>query len=206
MSVPPDEVYLRFELNIKNKQTMRDAIDDFFGSVTLHDGICEICVPTKRGLTVVKKMEITEPPKVVCIVLNRFIHGVNIHIKLDHHVRFEDRLRREELFVINENDGKSPDGHYRLVSMIEHIGQSSDSGHYIAICASNDGSYFRFDDSTVTPISVENMLKSKPYVLFYQWEQNEIMEKAAGQTAYCKNADNWIKSNHPFEVRFFFSC
>lgn len=55
-------------------------------------------------------------------------------------MEFEKILHREKLIEKNENDEDevSPEGYYRLVSIIEHLGQSANVGHYIAICASND--------------------------------------------------------------------
>lgn len=38
---------------------------------------------------------------------------------------------------------------YRLVSMVTHIGQSANMGHYTAIALAANGLYYQFDDSNV---------------------------------------------------------
>ena len=39
---------------------------------------------------------------------------------------------------------------YKLVSMITHMGQSVNCGHYTAIALAANGSYYQFDDSSVS--------------------------------------------------------
>lgn len=39
---------------------------------------------------------------------------------------------------------------YKLVSMVTHIGHSVDCGHYTAIALAANGSYYQFDDSSVS--------------------------------------------------------
>ncbi len=49
--------------------------------------------------------------------------------------------------------------------MITHIGSSPNCGHYTAIAADSNGSFYQFDDSYVRPISLQTALNSDAYVI-----------------------------------------
>ena len=57
---------------------------------------------------------------------------------------------------------------YRLTSLITHVGPSPNCGHYTAIGEAPNGSYYRFDDMSVNPTSVQNVLNTSAYVIFYE--------------------------------------
>lgn len=46
---------------------------------------------------------------------------------------------------------------YRLVSMVTHMGQSINCGHYTAIALAANGSYYQFDDNSVSLLRVEKL-------------------------------------------------
>jgi ubiquitin carboxyl-terminal hydrolase 10 len=57
---------------------------------------------------------------------------------------------------------------YELVSSITHHGRDPHRGHYTAHAKHGSGQWFRFDDDTVTPVSVNTVLHDEAYVLFYK--------------------------------------
>merc|ERR1719431_1805172 len=57
---------------------------------------------------------------------------------------------------------------YRLVSMINHVGPSPNCGHYTSIGEAANGTFYRFDDATVHPTSLQNALNTSAYVIFYE--------------------------------------
>ena len=68
---------------------------------------------------------------------------------------------------------------YRLVSLIDHVGPSTNCGHYTAIGEAPNGSYYRFDDSSVNQISVVN---TSAYVVFYEMSRecrDEYLNRSA---------------------------
>lgn len=86
---------------------------------------------------------------VLYIMLKRFertedgsIEG--IQTKLDHRVQIEEFI---SIPGIEEQ--------YQSSSVINHIGNSMDQGHYTTICRTNNNQYFEFDDSHVNSRSIE---------------------------------------------------
>ena len=59
---------------------------------------------------------------------------------------------------------------YRLAALVEHIGASPRSGHYVAFAQqdADAGSWLRFDDTTVQACSLESVLSRPAYILAYQ--------------------------------------
>ena len=59
---------------------------------------------------------------------------------------------------------------YRLAALVEHIGASPRSGHYVAFAQQGAaaGSWLRFDDTTVQACSLESVLSRPAYILAYQ--------------------------------------
>lgn len=62
----------------------------------------------------------------------------------------------------NNNDVEDvlglPEHDYRLVSVVSHYGATTSSGHYVAdVYRFDQGSWFRYDDTVVTPINELNV-------------------------------------------------
>ena len=55
---------------------------------------------------------------------------------------------------------------YDLFAVSQHYGTTG-GGHYTAVCR-NNGNWYNYDDSSVTPTSFKACLSSAAYVLFYR--------------------------------------
>ena len=58
---------------------------------------------------------------------------------------------------------------YELIGVVQHYGESSMSGHYVAYCKSKfDNNWYKFNDSIVTKVNSNEMYTCGiPYLLFY---------------------------------------
>lgn len=61
---------------------------------------------------------------------------------------------------------------YRLVAMITHLGASQHCGHYTAIGITDTGGYYQFDDSCVRPLSLQSVLNTNAYIIFYELDDS----------------------------------
>ena len=59
---------------------------------------------------------------------------------------------------------------YKLIEVIEHLGQSGESGHFIACCKHFDGEWYIFSDSSVYHVGREYQKTGIPYLIFYERE------------------------------------
>ena len=65
---------------------------------------------------------------------------------------------------------------YTIYGVITHIGESGQSGHFIAFCKSPvDGKWYKYNDSIVSEIkdfNLEVVNFQTPYILFYERKVN----------------------------------
>ncbi len=102
-------------------------------------------------------------PNILILILNRGV-GIQFKIKLEYYESID--LNK----YIIQKDIKSMI--YDLYGVVTHLGESGDSGHFVASCKSPcDNKWYRYNDSIVFPI---NHIKSEiidfgtSYILFYQ--------------------------------------
>lgn len=70
------------------------------------------------------------------------------------------------------------------MSVVTHYGISQNCGHYTAVGQSSDGEYYSFDDNTVRPIPVSDVLGSNSYIMFFE---KDITEEISASTASTSN-------------------
>jgi len=95
-------------------------------------------------------------PKIMILFLDR---GFNNSFRCE--VTFPEKFNMREFADI---DG----GEYHLIGVIEHLGPSSNSGHFIAICKHFDGNWYLFSDSTIIGPNKNYKKEGEPYLLFYR--------------------------------------
>lgn len=53
------------------------------------------------------------------------------------------------------------------MSVLVHHGQTSNSGHYFCFVRNSNNSWYLMDDSHVSQVPLDEVLRQKAYVLFY---------------------------------------
>ena len=151
-------------LDIRQADNIDSALQGYFRRENLGQGEnmykCEKC---QQKVPATKQYKIERPPLVLCIQLKRFnlMGGKNGRpvtlarkINISNHVRWAA--------------SKSIAVEYRLVSMINHVGPSPNCGHYTSIGEAANGTFYRFDDASVHPTSLQSALHTSAYVIFYE--------------------------------------
>ena len=116
---------------------------------------CEKCQKENDTICYTK---ICIAPKILILFLDR---GENNQFMCD--VDFPKELDINEF--LEEKSKK-----YKLIEVIEHLGQSGDSGHFIACCKHFDGKWYIFSDSSVYLIGHDYKKNGIPYLVFYERE------------------------------------
>ena len=116
---------------------------------------CGQCNTSREGKSINK---ICISPKIMILFLDR---GLNNRFMCD--VDFP-----EELDINNFLETKG--NKYKLIGVIEHLGQSGESGHFIANCKHFNGEWYIFSDSSIHPTQKEYKQYGVPYLLFYRRE------------------------------------
>uniref|UniRef100_A0A0N4ZUB1 ubiquitinyl hydrolase 1 n=1 Tax=Parastrongyloides trichosuri TaxID=131310 RepID=A0A0N4ZUB1_PARTI len=121
-----------------------------------HELTCSSCL-TKVKMK--KQFRIERQPNTLIVNLKRFmVYSSNSSKKLSKGVDFP----LTDFRIVENGDT------YECYAMVNHIGDIN-NGHYIA-CAKIDGTWHVFDDINVEEITVDQIDKTNPYILFYRKE------------------------------------
>ena len=116
---------------------------------------CSKCNSSRDGKSINK---VCIAPKIMILFLDR---GLNNRFMCD--VDFP-----EELDINNYLETKG--NKYKLIGVIEHLGQSGESGHFIANCKHFNNEWYIFSDSSIYPTKNKYNKYGTPYLLFYRRE------------------------------------
>ena len=141
-----------FKVDILDCFKLDEKPNLFVGNNQIYCGKCN----TSRDGKSINKICIS--PKIMIIFLDR---GLNNRFMCD--VDFP-----EELDINNYLETKG--NKYKLIGVIEHLGQSGETGHFIANCKHFNGEWYIFSDSKIYPTKNNYNKYGIPYLLFYRRE------------------------------------
>lgn len=136
-------------LKIVNTNMVEEVIDLFFKRESLHYFKCDACNMGEVSAT--KLLSFQRAPNALCSQQKRFIQK---------HITFTSYLDLSKY--------SSRKLEYRLSTVIVHSDHDIDRGHYIAIDSSGIGRYYEFNDQRVREITIEEVLATREYTLFYE--------------------------------------
>uniref|UniRef100_A0A665WU63 Ubiquitin carboxyl-terminal hydrolase n=1 Tax=Echeneis naucrates TaxID=173247 RepID=A0A665WU63_ECHNA len=123
------------------------------------------CPNCKQHQQATKKLDLWSLPPVLVVHLKRFSYSRYMRDKLDSFVDFPLRDLDMSEFLINPNAGPC---RYDLIAVSNHYGGMG-GGHYTAYAKNkDDGKWYNFDDSSVSPANEDQIVSKAGYVLFYQ--------------------------------------
>ncbi|GAU43480.1 hypothetical protein TSUD_244020 [Trifolium subterraneum] len=142
--------------------SLEDALKQFTSIETLDGENKYHCVRCKSYEKAKKKMAVSEAPNVLTIALKRFRSGK--YGKLNKPIRFPEILDLAPFM-----SGTSDLAIYRLYGVVVHLDtrNASYSGHYVCYVKNFQNSWFKIDDSVVTPVELETVLTKGAYMLLY---------------------------------------
>eukprot|EP01055_Gregarina_sp_Pseudo9_P005230 Gregarina_sp_Pseudo_9__5229@NODE_586_length_2544_cov_16_241118_g553_i0_p1_GENE_NODE_586_length_2544_cov_16_241118_g553_i0NODE_586_length_2544_cov_16_241118_g553_i0_p1_ORF_typecomplete_len746_score125_61UCH/PF00443_29/1e42UCH/PF00443_29/2_9e03UCH_1/PF13423_6/4_8e15OSD/PF03392_13/0_073_NODE_586_length_2544_cov_16_241118_g553_i0612298 len=190
------EVVNDYVLSLNGTKTLEQALSRHFAPETLDDANksdCDKCKSKQR-----KRLEkrILVPPNVLVLVVKRSLWTPQVSLISGFHGLTKDNrtlqvpttLDIAPLMTFSAGGGKAispsaPDASaasasegsysqiehkYQISSAVVHHGVPM-AGHYVAICRSPSGQYFKYNDESVTPVHEERLSKelSKAYIYFY---------------------------------------
>ncbi|CAF1307489.1 unnamed protein product [Rotaria magnacalcarata] len=151
------------------KLTLQDCLKDFFSPEHLEaEWTCRRAT-CKKKTTATKQLELYKLPPIIVIQFKRFSHENGLHQKIETFVKYPIN----ELNLNAFSTAGQQETVYDLIATSNHIG-SIYAGHYIAYAMhrmSNKSEWYRFDDSCVTRVKLEDLeqdiVSQDAYLLFY---------------------------------------
>ncbi|XP_016430798.1 ubiquitin carboxyl-terminal hydrolase 3-like [Sinocyclocheilus rhinocerous] len=146
--------------------TLNDCLWSFTDLEELDETELYMCHKCKKRQKSTKKFWIQKLPKVLCLHLKRFHWTAFLRNKIDTYVEFPKRGLDMKSYLLEPENSLPERCLYDLAAVVVHHGSGIGSGHYTAY-GLHEGRWYHFNDSTVTLVSEEAVLKAKAYILFY---------------------------------------
>lgn len=142
--------------------SLEEALKQFTSTETLDGENKYHCGRCKSYEKAKKQMAVSEAPNVLTIALKRFRSGK--FGKLNKSIRFPEILDLAPFM-----SGTSDLAIYRLYGVVVHLDtmNTAFSGHYVGYVKNFQNSWFKVDDSVVTPVELETVLTKGAYMLLY---------------------------------------
>ncbi|XP_041464022.1 ubiquitin carboxyl-terminal hydrolase 3-like [Lytechinus variegatus] len=163
----------RFRPRSKNKDgsqvcRLQDCLYSFIEVEELEETEQYMCPKCQQRQPSTKKFWLKAIPNVLCIHLKRFTWSGFLRTKIDTYVQFPMKGLDIQPYMLGTEcqDENVSSTVYDLAAVIVHQGSGAGAGHYIAF-AVNNGQWYCFNDSTVTPVEEKVITRCKAYILFY---------------------------------------
>lgn len=146
---------------------LSECLDLFSAPEVLSDDDLWYCPVCKDFRQATKKIELWKCPEILVIHLKRFSSSRNFRDKISEVVHFPiEGLDLTE----RVGEAKSSDSPliYDLIGVDNHMGGLG-GGHYTAFAKNFvDGKWYHYNDSSVSPISEDQLVTANAYLLFYK--------------------------------------
>ena len=152
--------------NPENSVTIYDCFD-YYQKEDIFSGENAMWCNDCKGLYESKSQtSIYTGPNILIIILNRGV-GLQYKVKLEYYesINLDNHIiKKDKMSMI-----------YDLYGVVTHLGESGDSGHFVASCKSPcDNYWYRYNDAIINKISnvkSEVIDFGNTYILFYQKRQ-----------------------------------
>lgn len=135
-------------------ETVEQAINYYFNYESLEGFRCSECTATHSSYQLYK---LDETPKILCFYINRINSESN---------KNQSEMLIEKTIYLTEYTKRNEKTIYELYSMINHIGNTINMGHYITVCRNENDSCWLFNDENMKQIKFQDIVLED--VLFYK--------------------------------------
>jgi ubiquitin carboxyl-terminal hydrolase 22/27/51 len=163
--------------------SLQDCLQRFTQPENLGSGAKIRCSTCKSHQESTKQLTMQKLPIVASFHLKRFEHSSangrpgasRLHKKITTRVNFPEMLdmspfishsRNSKLKTSNSYQSLPRDNKYVLFAVINHIG-TLDAGHYTSYIRQHSNLWFHCNDHQILPASIQQVLDSEGYLLFY---------------------------------------
>jgi hypothetical protein len=164
---------------------IKTSLANFTKTVTTSDFECKRC---QKRVDAALHRKCGVPPPLLLLHLLRFSQE---SIKKTDHVAFEQLL--DLSFILSAPHEKV----YSLSSVVVHVGDTMESGHYYAYVLVGSGTWYKMDDNRVSVVTWDEVRKDNAYMLVYAEASPSIAAQegsvSSGPTVAC--ADRIIKED-----------
>lgn len=149
---------------VKDNYSVSDHIKKYFSLDYVYTK-CEKCAPDEKDIDVEHEVDkgFFRLPANLIVSLKRFKIVKGKQEKKMDNVFIDERLDLSDYATFSTPDSVV----YNLKSIICHVGNSLEGGHYYSVVKTDDDKWVKFNDDRVTPFDFKDLDKTTPYIIFY---------------------------------------
>uniref|UniRef100_A0A1A9VAM9 ubiquitinyl hydrolase 1 n=1 Tax=Glossina austeni TaxID=7395 RepID=A0A1A9VAM9_GLOAU len=161
--------FFTLQLNIEKAASVKEALEILVGRDQL-EGVTGS--KTKQEVVAWQQMTLEKLPIVLILHLKWFDYRSDGCTKILKKVEFPVELKIDAKILASKKYSQKQRA-YRLFAVVYHDGKEASKGHYITdVYHTGYGSWLRYDDSSVKPVSENHVLVPRtprvPYLLYYR--------------------------------------
>ncbi|RXG62009.1 Ubiquitin carboxyl-terminal hydrolase 22 [Armadillidium vulgare] len=157
--------------------SLTDCLERFTRPEHLGSGAKIKCNGCQSYQESTKQLTMKKLPVVCSFHLKRFEHSNRLHKKISSFISFPEHLDMTPFMSNRRNNNNNNhstvatqpsdiSNRYSLFAVVNHVG-SLDAGHYTAFVRQHRDQWYKCDDHIITRASVQDVLQSEGYLLFY---------------------------------------
>ncbi|XP_074647848.1 uncharacterized protein LOC141903569 [Tubulanus polymorphus] len=150
-------------LDIKSVPNIQKAFEKFVQPETLDCDNAYNCPRCKHKGSATKRFTLHRPSNILTIQLKRFDYNRFFGGKISRHISFTEKLDIRPYMSHKQGEPVL----YHLYAVLVHSGSSCNSGHYYCYIKAPNQAWYCMNDSNVAPVSLQRVLSSEAYMLFY---------------------------------------
>jgi len=162
------------KLDIHNTFTIfsiEDLLKRFVAPETVNGVHCDNCSTNQNKSVFVKQLSLGKIPQCLCLHIQRSEWLKSGHLtKRQDFIRFQEELNVSNLVYTNRLTENWKPVVYHLRAVVEHLG-TVHSGHFVTFrqhFLESRVKWFYTSDTFVRATTIQEVLKSSPYMLFYE--------------------------------------
>ncbi|XP_046458449.1 ubiquitin carboxyl-terminal hydrolase 30-like [Daphnia pulex] len=168
LSIPLPKLDMRNAFTMLNVQGL---LKQFLAAETVGEVQCDNCSVTNGKSVFMKQLSLGKLPQCLCLHIQRcdWTNAGQLTKRQDL-VKFSEELNVGNVVYTNRLSGNLKPVTYRLRAVVEHLGMA-DSGHFVTFrrnAVDGRAKWFYTSDTYIRTATLEEVLKSSPYMLFYE--------------------------------------
>ncbi|XP_065065768.1 ubiquitin carboxyl-terminal hydrolase 36-like [Rhopilema esculentum] len=154
---------MELNLDIKEASSIVGAMKKTISTEKLDGENKYMCEKCNRKTPALKRCNIHVAPKVLTLQLKRFDFQRLFGGKISKEVHFPETLDLSS-FMSTKSETQVM---YKLFAVLVHSGISCNSGHYYCYVKAPNGTWYEMNDSRVSQVGLQTVLRAQAYLLFY---------------------------------------
>ena len=148
--------FYSIQLQVQNKKNIYESLDILTDGELMNGDNSIFCPDCNNKFPAVKSQNFKTLPRMLLFVLKRFEYDYEENRKVKINDKYEFPYELDMTKYISEKK-KDPDlNKYVLKSVVVHMG-NCEGGHYYAFIKNEDGQWYEFNDTQVTPSNFESL-------------------------------------------------